>query len=49
MLEILYHKGPSTNGIFRKSGNVRMTRLLKEKINQGSVVCCWMRSMSQHW
>lgn len=36
MLSILYRKAPTTTGIFRKSAAARMTRMIKEKLNEGN-------------
>ncbi|KAM6413520.1 rho GTPase-activating protein 20-like [Rhynochetos jubatus] len=38
MLLLLYHKGPSTRGIFRRSANAKTCKELKEKLNSGDDV-----------
>ncbi|KAM7042936.1 uncharacterized protein M8220_007051 [Acridotheres tristis] len=38
MLLLLYHEGPSTRGIFRRSANVKTCKELKEKLNSGDDV-----------
>ncbi|KFQ69522.1 Rho GTPase-activating protein 20, partial [Phaethon lepturus] len=35
MLLLLYHEGPSTRGIFRRSANAKTCKELKEKLNSG--------------
>uniref|UniRef100_A0A8C8RQE4 Rho-GAP domain-containing protein n=1 Tax=Pelusios castaneus TaxID=367368 RepID=A0A8C8RQE4_9SAUR len=35
MLYLLYHEGPSTRGIFRRSANAKICKELKEKLNSG--------------
>ncbi|XP_067903513.1 rho GTPase-activating protein 20 isoform X2 [Heterodontus francisci] len=36
MLVLLYHEGPSTKGIFRRSANAKTCKELKEKLNSGN-------------
>ncbi|XP_038631846.1 rho GTPase-activating protein 20 isoform X1 [Scyliorhinus canicula] len=38
MFVLLYHKGPSTKGIFRRSANAKTCKELKEKLNSGNEV-----------
>ncbi|XP_009632823.1 rho GTPase-activating protein 20 [Egretta garzetta] len=38
MLLLLYHEGPSTRGIFRRSANAKTCKELKEKLNSGDDV-----------
>ncbi|XP_067404406.1 rho GTPase-activating protein 20-like [Emydura macquarii macquarii] len=38
MLLLLYHEGPSTRGIFRRSANAKICKELKEKLNSGDEV-----------
>ncbi|XP_043348159.1 rho GTPase-activating protein 20-like isoform X2 [Dermochelys coriacea] len=38
MLLLLYHEGPSTRGIFRRSANAKICKELKEKLNSGDDV-----------
>ncbi|XP_078066476.1 rho GTPase-activating protein 20 [Mustelus asterias] len=38
MLVLLYHEGPSTKGIFRRSANAKTCKELKEKLNSGNEV-----------
>ncbi|KYO38343.1 rho GTPase-activating protein 20 [Alligator mississippiensis] len=38
MLLLLYHEGPSTRGIFRRSANAKTCKELKEKLNSGDEV-----------
>uniref|UniRef100_G1MQ47 Rho-GAP domain-containing protein n=1 Tax=Meleagris gallopavo TaxID=9103 RepID=G1MQ47_MELGA len=38
MLFLLYHEGPSTRGIFRRSANAKTCKELKEKLNSGDDV-----------
>eukprot|EP00062_Callorhinchus_milii_P001123 gi/632935877/ref/XP_007891633.1/ PREDICTED: rho GTPase-activating protein 20-like isoform X1 [Callorhinchus milii] len=38
MLLLLYHEGPATKGIFRRSANAKTCKELKEKLNSGSEV-----------
>ncbi|XP_078496252.1 rho GTPase-activating protein 20-like isoform X2 [Lissotriton helveticus] len=38
MLMLLYHEGPSTKGIFRRSANAKTCKELKEKLNSGDDV-----------
>ncbi|XP_060105994.1 rho GTPase-activating protein 20-like [Heteronotia binoei] len=38
LLQLLYHKGPSTRGIFRRSANAKIWKELKEKLNSGDEV-----------
>ncbi|XP_064422559.1 rho GTPase-activating protein 20 isoform X2 [Latimeria chalumnae] len=38
MLLLLYHEGPSTKGIFRRSANAKTCKELKEKLNSGNDV-----------
>ncbi|GCC29507.1 rho GTPase-activating protein 20 isoform X1 [Chiloscyllium punctatum] len=38
MLVLLYHEGPSTKGIFRRSANAKICKELKEKLNSGNEV-----------
>lgn len=38
MLLLLYHDGPSTKGIFRRSANAKTCKELKEKLNSGNDV-----------
>ncbi|XP_040428434.1 rho GTPase-activating protein 20-like isoform X2 [Cygnus olor] len=38
MLLLLYHEGPSTRGIFRRSANAKTCKELKEKLNSGGDV-----------
>nr|XP_005488287.1 rho GTPase-activating protein 20 [Zonotrichia albicollis] len=38
MLLLLYHEGPSTTGIFRRSANAKTCKELKEKLNSGGDV-----------
>ncbi|XP_065585259.1 rho GTPase-activating protein 20-like isoform X1 [Cyrtonyx montezumae] len=38
MLLLLYHEGPSTRGIFRRSANSKTCKELKEKLNSGDDV-----------
>ncbi|XP_067853210.1 rho GTPase-activating protein 20 isoform X2 [Heptranchias perlo] len=38
MLILLYHEGPSTKGIFRRSANAKTCKELKEKLNSGNEV-----------
>ncbi|KAJ7310454.1 hypothetical protein JRQ81_007373 [Phrynocephalus forsythii] len=38
ILQLLYHEGPSTRGIFRRSANAKTCKELKEKLNSGDDV-----------
>ncbi|XP_054852028.1 rho GTPase-activating protein 20-like isoform X2 [Eublepharis macularius] len=38
ILKLLYHEGPSTRGIFRRSANAKICKELKEKLNSGDEV-----------
>lgn len=38
MLCLLYHEGPSTMGIFRRSANAKTCKELKERLNSGDAV-----------
>ncbi|XP_053130344.1 rho GTPase-activating protein 20-like [Hemicordylus capensis] len=38
ILQLLYHEGPSTRGIFRRSANAKICKELKEKLNSGDDV-----------
>ncbi|XP_015277105.1 PREDICTED: rho GTPase-activating protein 20-like [Gekko japonicus] len=38
ILQLLYHEGPSTRGIFRRSANAKICKELKEKLNSGDEV-----------
>ncbi|XP_077163452.1 uncharacterized protein LOC143822333 isoform X2 [Paroedura picta] len=38
ILQLLYHEGPSTRGIFRRSANAKICKELKEKLNSGDKV-----------
>ena len=38
MLSFINHKGPFTEGIFRKSGSIKSCRALKKKLNCGDTV-----------
>ncbi|XP_062997726.1 rho GTPase-activating protein 20-like [Elgaria multicarinata webbii] len=38
ILQLLYHEGPSTRGIFRRSANAKNCKELKEKLNSGEDV-----------
>ncbi|XP_023823122.1 rho GTPase-activating protein 20-like isoform X1 [Salvelinus sp. IW2-2015] len=38
MLYLLYHEGPTTTGIFRRSANAKTCRELKERLNSGNSV-----------
>ncbi|XP_026558875.1 rho GTPase-activating protein 20-like isoform X2 [Pseudonaja textilis] len=38
ILYLLYHEGPSTQGIFRRSANAKNCKELKEKLNSGNEV-----------
>ncbi|KAJ6663173.1 hypothetical protein lerEdw1_010309, partial [Lerista edwardsae] len=38
ILQLLYHEGPSTRGIFRRSANAKIWKELKEKLNSGDDV-----------
>uniref|UniRef100_A0ABM5EWV2 Uncharacterized protein isoform X2 n=1 Tax=Pogona vitticeps TaxID=103695 RepID=A0ABM5EWV2_9SAUR len=38
ILQLLYHEGPSTRGIFRRSANAKTCKELKEKLNAGDDV-----------
>ncbi|XP_061454652.1 rho GTPase-activating protein 20-like isoform X2 [Rhineura floridana] len=38
ILQLLYHEGPSTRGIFRRSANAKICKELKEKLNTGDDV-----------
>ncbi|XP_066496037.1 rho GTPase-activating protein 20-like isoform X2 [Tiliqua scincoides] len=38
ILQLLYHEGPSTRGIFRRSANAKICKELKEKLNSGDAV-----------
>ncbi|XP_044293771.1 rho GTPase-activating protein 20-like isoform X1 [Varanus komodoensis] len=38
ILQLLYHEGPSTRGIFRRSANAKICKELKEKLDSGDDV-----------
>lgn len=38
MLSLLYQEGPSTEGIFRRSGSAKTCKELKEKLDSGAEV-----------
>ncbi|KAK6322213.1 hypothetical protein J4Q44_G00070050 [Coregonus suidteri] len=38
LLNLLYHEGPTTTGIFRRSANAKTCRELKERLNSGNSV-----------
>ncbi|XP_060126616.1 rho GTPase-activating protein 20 isoform X2 [Zootoca vivipara] len=38
ILQLLYHEGPTTKGIFRRSANAKTCKELKEKLNSGDDV-----------